>query len=96
MDLGWLRILESARRHGQRNGDIFRAVRSPLRVISDVPRPGTVTVVGLDTHGLPIEVMIDVAWPAGPVVFHAKRIDESRQRELLGGRQYGTYRPGTP
>ena len=86
MDLGRLRILESAHRHGQHDGDIFRAIRSPLRVISDAPRQGTVTVVGLDLHGLPIEVMIDVAWRNTPVVFHASRIDETRQRELLDRR----------
>ncbi|MCY3807792.1 MAG: hypothetical protein OXG91_15110 [bacterium] len=34
--------------------------------------------------GLPIEVMIDVTREDRPVVFHAKRINERRQRELLG------------
>ena len=85
MDLGRLRILESARKHVH-DGDILRAVWSPLRVISDLPRQGTVTVVGPDLQGLPIEVIIDTAWQNTPVVFHADRIDEARQRELLGRR----------
>ena len=42
------------------------------------------TVVGFDAEGLPIEVMIDVALRHMPSVFHARRIDERRQRELLG------------
>ena len=64
-----------------------RAIMSPLGVIADAPRPGTVTVVGSDLGGLPVEVMIDVSWGNQPVVFHAQRIDENRQRELLGERR---------
>ena len=87
MDLDRLRILDAAYRHGQGDGDIVRAIRSPLGGVLDFPRPGAVTMVGWNLRGLPIEVMIDSEWGDRPVVFHAKPISESRQRELLGERR---------
>ena len=83
-ELGRLRILESARKHGLRDDDLLRAIRSALKWIHGYPREGIVTIVGFDAEGLPIEVMIDVALRDTPTVFHATRIDERRQRELLG------------
>lgn len=84
LDLRRLRVLESARKHGLQDDDVLRAIRSALKWIYGYPREGTVTVVGFDAEGLPIEVMIDVALRHAPTVFHARRIDERRQRDLLG------------
>lgn len=61
------------------------AIGFPLKTIDGMPRPGTATVIGLNTRGLPVEVLIDTEWHDYPVVYHAMPINERRQRELLGG-----------
>ena len=84
MELDRLQILEAARKHGEEDRDIVPAIRFPLRSIVGWPHEDAITLVGLTLDGLPIEVMIDVTREDRPVVFHAKRINERRQRELLG------------
>ena len=63
----------------------MNAIGFPLKTIDGMPRPGTATVIGLNTRGLPLEVLIDTEQQNFPVVYHAMPINERRQRELLDG-----------